>query len=109
MYYLKPNANDILGDMWANDTRAIWHKMKVVDPELCGRKGAFGLWQFLQCQAAEMPGRVVASPQAAAICGEPYDSALLTPLVELTDRVCEAMDEGRPIVTPDDNQQKELF
>jgi hypothetical protein len=83
--------------------------MKTVNPQLCGEVGAFGLLQYMQCEASGMLSRVVASPEASALCGQPYNPDLIDPLVDLTDRVARAWKENRPVITPDSSKQENLF
>lgn len=75
MKYIQCNDNDILGDSWSRAMSAIWDEMKNRDPDLCSVPGTYAVWQWTHCVAAEMPHRVVASPEAMAICGESIPSA----------------------------------
>jgi len=91
-YCYQPGKSDVLGDRWAVRTRDVWKRMLELDPELTSKPHAGSLWQWAQCELADMKHRVVASPEAIAMAaaynGDPeLDLDLLDPLLELSDKV----------------------
>jgi hypothetical protein len=85
-------AKDYLGDRWAKFVGAVWTKMEALDEATCRIPGAYHAWQYLYCQMAGMNHRVVASPQAMAMCGQSMPTqAQMDKIIDLNNQAHEAI------------------
>lgn len=97
MTILTPASNDILGDRWAASVRRIFERAceaeGITKDNTEGLGVIWNLFQWQYCQWAEMQGRVIASPQAMAMCGWEITDAMLATADRLLDVQSELLEK----------------
>ena len=117
MLYVKPTDDDVLGDAWSARVRRVWCKMQELDekdcdnlrrisrqvtdglceddsPGITNKPGVYEVWQWMQCKAAGLESRVVASPLAMSYAGNAIpDQATIAEVISLSDRALNTLVE----------------
>jgi hypothetical protein len=81
-----PSSSDVSGDRWAARVRWLYEQAcKKLDVPLTGpgMGAVWNLFQYQYCQLADMPGRVISSPEAMLACGWPITQKE----IDLTERL----------------------
>jgi len=106
---LKPSPNDILGDHWSNEILKVWDIAKALDPTITEVPSAKAIFQWLHCELSGMTGRIVASPEALAICGKPLPTEEQQDrLIALSDRAVDEYFIRRDGVPQEDPRQEQF-